>query len=284
MSGNPPACIVLTTPQWIEKCLEKGCTIFDFPPGREPRGIRKLVSGSVCLILVKPAPKTPRSEWTFVGEFTVKSVKHVKGEEFSAYASRAIEVGMPFPKPGEASWIIEFENLIKYDRPVKLAECSDIKTSTSKEPLSEWVITGFTYIRPEDAPNIIKAIRKKGTIREGRPSPEADITGEPINFRGMVYAPLNEAGVILLFARVMDDLGIIYESSPPGFPDMVGRRKVGNAWQRVRIEFEYKSSNFKQHGHDPSKCDIIVCWEHDWPECPLEVIELRDIIRKLRPQ
>jgi hypothetical protein len=112
----------------------------------------------------------------------------------------------------------------------------------------------------------------------------ADITGEPINFRGMVYAPLNEAGVILLFARVMDDLGIIYESSPPGFPDMVGRRKVGNAWQRVRIEFEYKSSNFKQHGHDPSKCDIIVCWEHDWPECPLEVIELRDIIRKLRPQ
>ena len=113
---------------------------------------------------------------------------------------------------------------------------------------------------------------------------EADIVGEPINFRGMVYAPLNEAGVILLFAKVMDDLGIIYESSPPGFPDMIGRRKVGNAWQRVRIEFEYKSSSFKQHEHDPTKCDIIVCWEHDWPDCPIEVIELRDVIRKLRPQ
>jgi hypothetical protein len=30
-------------------------------------------------------------------------------------------------------------------------------------------------------------------------------------------------------------------------------------------------------------CDIIVCWEHDWPDCPIEVIELRDVIRKLRP-
>jgi hypothetical protein len=187
MSGNPPACIVLTTSQWIEKCLEKGCTIFDFPPDREPRGIRKLVSGSVCLILVRPAPKTPRSEWTFIGEFTVKSVKHVRGEEFSAYASRAVEVGTPFPKPGEASWIIEFKNLIKYDKPVKLAECTDIKTSTSKEPLSEWVITGFTYIKPEDAPSVVEAIRKKGFAGKGCPSHDELVKelleiGEWLNF------------------------------------------------------------------------------------------------------
>jgi len=49
----------------------------------------------------------------------------------------------------------------------------------------------------------------------------------------------------------MDDLGIIYESSPPRFPDMIGRRRVGGKWQRVRIEFEYKSSNFKEHGPRP---------------------------------
>jgi hypothetical protein len=34
--------------------------------------------------------------------------------------------------------------------------------------------------------------------------------------------------------------------------------------------------------HDPAKCDIIVCWEHNWPECPLEVIELKKEIEKLR--
>jgi hypothetical protein len=26
---------------------------------------------------------------------------------------------------------------------------------------------------------------------------------------------------------------------------------------------------------------LIVCWEHDWPECPLEVIALRDVIPTL---
>jgi hypothetical protein len=30
--------------------------------------------------------------------------------------------------------------------------------------------------------------------------------------------------------------------------------------------------------HDPSKCDLIVCWRHNWPECPLEVLELRKLL------
>ncbi|MBD3351570.1 MAG: hypothetical protein GF364_08790 [Candidatus Lokiarchaeota archaeon] len=54
-----------------------------------------------------------------------------------------------------------------------------------------------------------------------------------------------------------------------------------NRWQRVRIEFEYVSSNFQQHGHDPHQCDLIVCWEHDWKDCPLEVLELRTVINDL---
>jgi hypothetical protein len=34
--------------------------------------------------------------------------------------------------------------------------------------------------------------------------------------------------------------------------------------------------------HDPAGCDIIVCWEHNWPECPLEVVELKKAISDLR--
>jgi hypothetical protein len=118
----------------------------------------------------------------------------------------------------------------------------------------------------------LKPIVKKRTETQ-------DIVGEPINFRGIVYAPMNEAGVILLFSKVMKDLGIIYEASPSKtFPDMIARRKEEGGWAKRYVEFEYKSSHFKTHKHDPDKCDIIVCWIHDWTDCPIEVIELKDLI------
>ena len=111
-------------------------------------------------------------------------------------------------------------------------------------------------------------------------------TGEPINFRGIIYAPLNEAGVVLLFSKVMDDLGIIYESSPLADFDMVGRIQTDKGYELKHVEFEYLSSNFKPHGHDAALVDYIVCWEHDWKKCPegIEVIELREIIKTLPAQ
>ena len=46
----------------------------------------------------------------------------------------------------------------------------------------------------------------------------------------------------------------------------------------VRIEFEFESRNFMHHFHNPEECDLIVCWEHNWTESPLEVVELRKVI------
>jgi hypothetical protein len=165
MSASLPACIALTTQQWLEECLKRRCTVFHFPPNRNPRGISRLSSGSTCLILARPRPGAPREEWVFLGEFTVKNVKLVGGEEFHAYASKAVIVGeAPPPKPGESSWIIEFESLTRYGKPVKLAEC-DVRTSTSRKPLKEWVITGFKLIRPEDAGKVVEHVRNLGGAR-----------------------------------------------------------------------------------------------------------------------
>lgn len=105
------------------------------------------------------------------------------------------------------------------------------------------------------------------------------IVGDLINFRGLVYSPVNENGVIFIFGKVIEDLNMYIEEIKPGFPDCVGRRFTGRGWERVNIEFEYRSSNFEEHGHDPKECDLIVCWEHDWPDCPIEVIELREEIK-----
>ncbi len=110
---------------------------------------------------------------------------------------------------------------------------------------------------------------------------DVSVVGDLINFRGLVYAPLNENGVIYLFGKVTEDLHMYIEEIKPGFPDCIARRFTGKGWERIRVEFELKSSHFKQHGHDPQDCDVIVCWKHDWKECPLEVIELRSAIEDM---
>lgn len=114
------------------------------------------------------------------------------------------------------------------------------------------------------------------------PEKKRSIVGDPINFEGLIYGPLNENGVIFLFSKIHDRLGINIEAIQATYPDARARRKTTKGWEDAWIEFEYKSSQFKLHNHDPQECDIIVCWEHDWKECPIEVIELKSEIRKLK--
>jgi len=108
------------------------------------------------------------------------------------------------------------------------------------------------------------------------------IVGEPINFEGLIYGPLNENGVIFLFSKIHDKLGINIEAIQASFPDAKGRRKTAKGWVDIWIEFEFKSSHFKAHQHDPRECDVIICWEHDWQNCPIEVIELKSTLNRLK--
>jgi hypothetical protein len=111
--------------------------------------------------------------------------------------------------------------------------------------------------------------------------------GEPIDFLGLRHAPLNEQGVVYLFGILSKQLGFIIEAVRTDFPDCEGKRRIPgkqDRWERVSIEFEYKSSNFKEYGHNPDECDVIVCWEHDWKDCPIEVIALKEIMRKIKEQ
>ncbi|MBU4315294.1 hypothetical protein KJ673_02715 [Patescibacteria group bacterium] len=89
------------------------------------------------------------------------------------------------------------------------------------------------------------------------------------------YAPQNEIGVVYLFAHIARKKQFRIEKIRPQFPDCIAYRRSGDQEKLVRIEFEYRSSSFKAHHHDTKKCDCIVCWHHDWPDCPLEVIELK---------
>jgi len=107
--------------------------------------------------------------------------------------------------------------------------------------------------------------------------------GPPLDFRGLRHEPLSELGVVFLFGMVASDLGFLVEVITPEYPDCTAKRRVktGNQvhYESVNVEFEFKSSRFN---HDPSGCDLVVCWEHDWPDCPVEVLELKSAITHLR--
>jgi hypothetical protein len=111
-----------------------------------------------------------------------------------------------------------------------------------------------------------------------------ELYGDFIHFRGLDHAPVNEQGVIFLFGMICRELGYIVEMLKTGFPDCEAKRQLpSGVWQRVRIEFEFRSRTFCKHAHDPQQCDVIVCWENNWPECPIEVQELKSLLPRLPP-
>jgi hypothetical protein len=108
---------------------------------------------------------------------------------------------------------------------------------------------------------------------------------------GFLYEPSNENEVRILFGLVMPYLGEAFEELgfggsecyldefSDGDPDcilVVDGKKVGT-------EFEFESYTFHEHGHDPKKCDLIVCWKHTWINYPkkLKILELSTFLKKL---
>lgn len=123
-------------------------------------------------------------------------------------------------------------------------------------------------------------IPKRGYLRpehhDGQPA-----YGNPLPHSPMSYAPTNEAGVMVLFGSMASELGFMIQRVQVEFPDCEALRKTGpNRWQKVRIEFEYESHSFLTHMHPAEQCDLIVCWHHNWPDCPLEVLALEGVAGK----
>jgi hypothetical protein len=148
----------------------------------------------------------------------------------------------------------------------------------------------------EEWKDVMELIRKYEQGQDGMemsPSPECEqkkprvmtdrpVYGPLIRPYPMIHGPINENGVLYLFGTVSERLGFVVTLIQGAFPDCYAMRLVDvDRWQPVRIEFEYGSRNFLRHLHDPSGCDIIVCWKHNWPECPLEVIELSKIVGQI---
>ena len=118
----------------------------------------------------------------------------------------------------------------------------------------------------------VKVPEEKVVRRIGRPFPTI----------GLLYQPIDEFGVVFLFSKHHSKLGFPFILRIGNkFPDATVLDENG---EMKYVELEYRSSNFKLHGHDPKKCDYIVCWEHDWDDYPsdsIQIIELKDALKDI---
>jgi hypothetical protein len=93
------------------------------------------------------------------------------------------------------------------------------------------------------------------------------------------FVPRNEAGVAVLFGMFAGEFGMRITDAQYGFPDVT----VEIAGRRCGVELEFRSRSFRTHvvnrQHRRGKCELVVCWQHDWPGLPeaLTVLELRKV-------
>lgn len=142
------------------------------------------------------------------------------------------------------------------------------------------ITTASTATRHKAARDAGVRFLEEGSTRTAKSTRR--VYGDSLNFKSLSRAPVNELGVVYLFGVLHDVFDFEIESIQAGFPDCIARRRIGSGrWEELRIEFEFESKSFPTHGHDAAQADIIVCWHHNWRECPahLEVIDLSSLVR-----
>ena len=139
--------------------------------------------------------------------------------------------------------------------------------------------------------NLLELFRAELEKLKGKKEAVSEVTirphehGRMLGFRAFAHVPTYEQDVVGMFSAIADEIGFEIISNRNAFPDCEANRKVEgsprNRYKKCLIEFELRSSDFKAHKHPVNGCDLIVCWEHDWKDCPLEVLELKKAIQPL---
>ena len=86
--------------------------------------------------------------------------------------------------------------------------------------------------------------------------------------------PQNEQGTIVLFSKLAEELGYTFKEIGTRCPDAI-LEKDGKP---VRVEFEFRSKAFQAHKHNPDDVDLVICWEDNWPSCPVPVLSLETYV------
>ena len=86
--------------------------------------------------------------------------------------------------------------------------------------------------------------------------------------------PQNEQGTIVLFSKLAEELGYTFKEIGTRCPDAILEKDD----KPVRVEFEFRSKSFLAHKHNPDDVDLVICWEDNWPSCPVPVLSLETYV------
>jgi HNH endonuclease len=91
----------------------------------------------------------------------------------------------------------------------------------------------------------------------------------------LVFEPQNEYETIALFCILAEELGFTIKRIRADFPDAL-LEKDG---KDIPTEFEYLSSNYKQHCHPAEFEGIVICWRRDIDLDGIHIISLEEYLR-----
>lgn len=132
---------------------------------------------------------------------------------------------------------------------------------------------------PNDLKRALRDLETAGPDDSKEAKERRAIYGPVMRPYPLICGPVNEMGVVFLFGARAEELGFLVLRIQTEFPDCEALRMIDDErCERVKIEFEHESRNFLKHMHEARECDLIVCWKHNWPECPIEVLELRSAL------
>jgi hypothetical protein len=243
-------------------------------------------------------PTVSRREFARHGRFNPSVIERAFGSWSKALTSAGLQVTSMNVRLTDEQLAEEFhkvrQELGKVPTRSEFAAHSNHSPTVYERRFGRWSKAVEHYAGPTAGPAAARKAahpRLRGVEQRRLPTSSAEAKsrnkrtfGPPLNFRGLQHEPVNEQGVVFLFGIVASDLGFLVEAVQTGYPDCRAKRRTrGGNYVEVDIEFEFRSRNFREQGHDPQKCDLIVCWEDDWPDCPLEILELKSAIRDLDP-
>src|SRR5690606_560474 len=120
--------------------------------------------------------------------------------------------------------------------------------------IARWYIANNgtrTNARIGEALSALLAI-ESATAATPQEDPAPHRRGNVLGFRQFAYAPTQEQDVVAIFHSVAEDLGFEIIANRVKFPDCLAReRQPGSRshYLECRIEFEFKSSDYRAHGH-----------------------------------